>query len=88
MEPTPLTLPSSQKFSTIAHISWSFTGSELAVSDVNGRLCIYQTMYALNRVFSVTTQVFDQMDLLGGIVGMEWLSATRAVCCLCDNISC
>jgi len=79
MEPTLLTLPTGQKFSNIAHLSWNPSGSELAVVDINGRLCIYQTLYALNRVLSVTTQVFEQVDILGGIVGMEWLAASRHV---------
>jgi len=79
MEPTSLTLPTGQKFSNIAHIMWNPSGSELTVVDINGRLSIYQTLYALNRVLSVTTQVFEQVDILGGIVGMEWLAATRHV---------
>lgn len=80
MKSTSLTLPTGSKFSTIAHVVWSATGTELAVTDVNGRVCIYQTMYALNRVLSVTTQVFEQVDILGGIIGIEWLSVGRTVC--------
>lgn len=79
MEPTSLTLPTGQKFSKIAHISWNPNGSEIVVIDVNGRLCIYQTLYALNRVLSITTQVFEQADILGGIVGIEWLTGSRHV---------
>lgn len=80
MEATPLTIPTNQKFSNIAHVAWSATGIELAVLDINGRICVYQTMYAVNRLMPLTTQIFEQIDILGGVVGLEWLTVGRTVC--------
>lgn len=63
----------------IVHISWSQSGTELAVVDAAGRITVYKTSIALNRLEGVGKFVPDQSDTSAAFVGLEWLCPNRPV---------
>lgn len=67
--------------SSLAHLSWSHSGTELAVIDVYGRISIYAVlaMPPVNRLTTVRRFVADPEDNLSSVVGMMWLHNDKIV---------
>lgn len=64
----------------VQHLSWSPTGTELAVIDAVGRVSILTTYAALNKPGVVRNCSIDNVDDLNGVVGCFWLNTQRPVC--------
>ncbi|KAJ5946495.1 Mediator complex subunit Med16 [Penicillium verhagenii] len=77
---TPLTaITEAHGGSTLVHLSWNETGSDLVVVDCLGRISIYQTPVALNSVTGIRQAHFDNGDDSNQIVGMMWLNTQRMI---------
>lgn len=63
----------------IAHISWNPMGTELAVIDVLGRVSFLQVYMSVNVLQCYHSQLADQEDDLGGIVGFWWMNTEKQV---------
>jgi hypothetical protein len=56
-------------------LAWSPTGSDLAVVDARGRLSILRPQQgASNRFLPVRSGLLDEVDELGQVIGLHWLS--------------
>ncbi|KAJ5637510.1 hypothetical protein N7490_007389 [Penicillium lividum] len=79
-EDTPLTTVTEAHGGTsLVHLSWNETGSEMAVVDCLGRISIYSVSIALNSITAVRQTHFDSSDDSNQIVGMMWLNTQRMV---------
>jgi mediator of RNA polymerase II transcription subunit 16 len=58
----------------LKHLSWSPTGSELAVVDSAGRVAILQIFSSLNKPTMARTCETDSADDLHAVVGSFWLN--------------
>ena len=69
----------------LKHLSWSPTGSDLAIIDAAGRIAILNIFASLNKPILNRNCQFDPADDLHAIVGCHWLNmapypANRGVC--------
>lgn len=62
----------------IVHLSWSHSGSELAVVDLLGRISVFSIFITMNRLNSSRRCILDPEDHLGAVVGLMWLHTTPA----------
>lgn len=63
----------------LAHLSWSHSGSELAIFDVLGQTSIFIISIALNRLMVTRRCPVDPEDSLSAAVGLMWLNTGRMV---------
>lgn len=65
----------------LVHLSWSHSGTELAIVDIYGQISIYtiMRMAPINRLGVVRRCVVDPEDNLSGVVGMMWLYTDKVV---------
>ncbi|KAJ5135801.1 Mediator complex subunit Med16 [Penicillium bovifimosum] len=61
----------------LAHLSWNETGSELAVIDYSGRICLYSISIALNSISVLRHAEFDTSDDGSQVIGMMWLNSSQ-----------
>ena len=63
----------------LAHLSWNPVGNELVVADIYGRICIFQTIIAMNRLSASKGWMSDPKDHRNNLAGMIWLNPDRPV---------
>ena len=65
----------------LVHLSWSYTGSELMLFDIIGRISVWSipSMAHINRLVPTRQCVVDPEDNLSAVVGMMWLHHERHV---------
>ena len=63
----------------LEHLSWSYSGSDLAIIDTMGRLSIFSVAIVSNQMSPSRSCLVDQEDDLSAISGMSWLSPERKV---------
>ena len=63
----------------LAHLSFNPTGVELVVADIYGRLSVFASYLAINRVGVQRAWRNDPEDNLHALVGMMWLHTERTV---------
>lgn len=69
----PLKIPQLNEEFQPVNISWSPLGSDLAISDVFGRILIFNLGYAQGKMQFRGSSSLDKIDEAGVIVGMRWL---------------
>lgn len=72
-------IPHLHKGQKLTHLSWSPTGSELAVVDANGRISVLIMSLAMNNILVLRSPSKDLEDDLNAPVGMYWLNLDRNV---------
>ena len=70
---------SAHGYHEIAHLSWSHTGTEIAIVDVVGRISIYNIFLAINRLSAVKRCSADPEDNLSAVVGLMWAQSDKGV---------
>ena len=78
--PTRLELLEISPTAPVQHVSWSSSGLDLVVVDSAGRITIYTTLVALNRL--IVRGNFDtrEPDIYGEVIELKWLLINRPVC--------
>ena len=61
----------------LVHISWSPSGTELAVVDIYGRLSILTIYIVINRLTPIKAWNADPEDHANSLVGLTWLNSKR-----------
>lgn len=73
-KPEPLHLT----FDEITSLSWSPSGSDLAIAGSKGQLSIFQSQHpALNRLVDVRQDVSTELDEMNQAIGIYWLNQDR-----------
>ncbi|KAL8709289.1 MAG: hypothetical protein Q9225_007469 [Loekoesia sp. 1 TL-2023] len=62
----------------LKHLSWSHSGTELAVTDILGNISVFSLLIAINRCTVSRRCVLGAEDNLSTIVGLMWLNQDRS----------
>lgn len=63
----------------LKHLSWSHSGTELAVTDILGNISVFSLLLAINRCTASRRCILGAEDNLSVIVGLAWLNQDRSV---------
>lgn len=63
----------------LKHLSWSHSGTELAVTDILGNVSVFSLAAAINRCSLSRRCALGAEDDLSAIVGLAWLNQDRSV---------
>lgn len=64
---------------SLKHLSWSLSGTELAVTDTLGNISVFSLLIAINRCTVSRRCVLGAEDNLSTVVGLMWLNQDRSV---------
>ena len=70
----------------LAHVSWSPTGSDLAVVDVAGRVSVFTSPTSCDRLALLRNAALDPEDELCSVVGLSWLNSDRPDRSVCSPV--
>lgn len=63
----------------LKHLSWSHSGTELAVADILGNISVFTLAIAINHCTVSRRCALGTEDNLSAIVGLSWLNQDRSV---------
>lgn len=63
----------------LKHLSWSHSGTELAVTDILGNISVFSLAVAINHCTVSRRCALGTEDNLSAIVGLSWLNQDRSV---------
>ncbi|KAL9060542.1 MAG: hypothetical protein Q9206_000986 [Seirophora lacunosa] len=63
----------------LKHLSWSHSGTELAVTDILGNISVFSPLLAINRCTVSRRCILGAEDNLSVIVGLAWLNQDRSL---------
>ncbi len=63
----------------LKHLSWSHSGTELAVTDILGNISVFSLAIAINHCTVSRRCALGAEDNLSAIVGLSWLNQDRSV---------
>jgi mediator of RNA polymerase II transcription subunit 16 len=70
----PLEVPQGREQFPFVHLSWSHLGNDLAVMDAAGRVMIFSSVMALDRLHFIRAESAHPEAEADGVVGMHWLA--------------
>ncbi|KAH8731138.1 mediator complex, subunit Med16 [Phaeosphaeriaceae sp. PMI808] len=69
----PLKVPQGREEFPFVHLSWSHLGTDLAVMDAAGRVMVFSSAMALDRMQFIRAELAHPEAEVDGVVGMHWL---------------